>query len=244
MKETVYDHLYLFWIILRFDQPPISREISVLTTSFLRASSVTSHMAYLPPLVLKSYPSCSKKHFPPLTLWIPKPFVPFVPWLPSINDKIHMFPKSPGKWLNFNRVHPPNISGKVLSWRLPWPTCGRSPQGVHVDPENTDTTAMGWLKEQKGLKLEVAGKNMDPNDERFKYFKILICWYFPGSLIQRIHHILNHLRGWDQQLMSARSGRGFPFFWTCFSPELPGNRRIFTDKPLRKDVRLEVRIKG
>ena len=71
-----------------------------------------------------------------------------------------------------------------------------------------------------------------------------ICWYFPGSLIQRIHHILNHLRGWDQQLMSARSGRGFPFFWTCFSPELPGNRRIFPDKPLRKDVRLEVRIKG
>ena len=177
-------YIHLFRKMLRFDQPPISREMSDLTTSFLRASSVTSHMVNLPtfhpPLILKSYPSCSKKHVLPLTSWIPKPFVPFVPWPPSINDKIHMFSKSPGKWLNFNRVHP-NMSGKVLSWRLPWPTCGRSPQGVHVDPENADTIAMGWLKEQKGLKLEVAGKNMDPNDnERFKDFKILICWYFPG----------------------------------------------------------------
>lgn len=160
-----------------------------------------------------------------MALWILKPFVPFVPWLLSINDKIHMFPKSPGKWLNFNRVHP-NISGKVLSWRLPWPTCGRSPQGVHVDPENTDTIAMGWLKEQKGLKLEVAGKNMDLNDnERFEYFKILICWCFPGSFDSKNSpYPRPYLRGWDQ-LMSARSGSGFPFFWTCFSPELPGSRR-------------------
>ena len=201
-----------------------------MSSGLIRHESYGKFTYISPSVILKSYPSWPKKTFSAID-FVDTQTSPFVPWLPSINYRIQTFPKSPGKWLNFNFVHP-NISGKVLSWRLPWPTCGRSPQGVHVDPENTDTIAIGWLKEQKGLKLEVAGKNMDPNDdERFKYFKIVFADNFPGSLIQRIHHILNHLRGWDQQLMSARSGRGFPFFWTCFSPELPGNRRIFPDKP-------------
>ena len=69
--------IYLFWIILRLDQPPISREMSDLTTSFLRPSSVTSHMAYLPPLVLKSYPSCSKNKFRHWLCGYPNPLSPF-----------------------------------------------------------------------------------------------------------------------------------------------------------------------
>lgn len=159
MKEAVYDHLLILknteiWPTSNFERNFWS--YNIISSGLIRHESYGVFTYISRPSILKSYPRWSKKHLRPSTLWIPKPFVPFVPWLPSINDKIHMFPKSPGKWLNFNFVHP-NISGKVLSWRLPWPTCGRSPQGVHVDPENTDTIAIGWLKEQKGLKLEVAG---------------------------------------------------------------------------------------
>lgn len=185
MKETVYDLLILknteIWPTSNFE-----RKCLILQHHFFgpHPSRVIwwIYLHFTPPRNPLSYPSWPKK----------KSAIDFVDtqtlcplclslgyFLSIIEYKLSRNHRENG-WIS--TAFTPQHLRKVLSWRLPWPTCGRSPQGVHVDPENTDTIAIGWLKEQKGLKLEVAGKNMDLNDnERFKGSKILICWCFPGS---------------------------------------------------------------